>query len=60
MAIIYSRMLTIMRIVGSSSTWPGELPEVWAMAMKKPSKRTEQKEQTHQRIVAAAARQFRE
>jgi TetR/AcrR family transcriptional repressor of nem operon len=30
------------------------------MAMKKPSKRTEQKEQTHQRIVAAAARQFRE
>ena len=30
------------------------------MAMKRPSKRTEQKERTHQRIVAAAARQFRE
>ena len=30
------------------------------MAMNKPSKRTEQKEQTHRRIVAAAARQFRE
>jgi TetR/AcrR family transcriptional repressor of nem operon len=30
------------------------------MAMDKPSKRTEQKEQTHQRIVTAAARQFRE
>jgi TetR/AcrR family transcriptional repressor of nem operon len=29
------------------------------MAMKRPSKRTEQKEETHQRIVAAAARQFR-
>ncbi len=28
--------------------------------MKKPSRRTEQKEQTHQRIVAAAARRFRE
>ena len=28
--------------------------------MKKPSTRAEQKEQTHQRIVAAAARQFRE
>jgi TetR/AcrR family transcriptional repressor of nem operon len=28
--------------------------------MKKPSRRAEQKEQTHQRIVAAAARQFRE
>ena len=27
---------------------------------KKPSKRTEQKDQSHQRIVAAAARQFRE
>jgi len=30
------------------------------MAMNKASKRTEQKEQTHQRIVTAAARQFRE
>jgi TetR/AcrR family transcriptional repressor of nem operon len=28
--------------------------------MKKPSRRAEQKEQTHQRIVAAAARRFRE
>jgi TetR/AcrR family transcriptional repressor of nem operon len=28
--------------------------------MKKPSRRAEQKEETHQRIVAAAARQFRE
>jgi TetR/AcrR family transcriptional repressor of nem operon len=30
------------------------------MTIEKPSKRTEQKEQTHQRILAAAARQFRE
>jgi TetR/AcrR family transcriptional repressor of nem operon len=30
------------------------------MAMKQPSKRAEQKEQTHRRILAAAARQFRE